>query len=620
MSDLTPADLLRARLLGASGEEVTAKPVLQDLGSIFREEPVPLTEFITGKRFLGNPRLGDVQYQAVRHLEQVLFLETYRAMAEEMDPYWEPVRMVNFVTCEWGKGSGKDHICRMGSLRIAYILACMRSPQDYFGMPQQDTIHMLNVASTANQAQRAFFKPITRAVKKGWFEDHCEPGMNLVTWTNNLEMISGHSDAESQEGLNLILGVADEIDAFRSPEEVSAQRQRGQREATNTSDAIIKMMRTSGATRFAQTFKVAVISFPRYKGSAIQQQRKKGEKDNADKGDRSRHFVSGPLPTWEVNPRVKGKEDFAEDYEEDPIMAAAKYECLPSRSVQPFIRNFAWLESCVDESRPNPVEVTYSLREREVNDPAAPGTTKTVKAWEAEFHVDPSFRPALGALYAMHGDMALNQDSAGIAMAHVSGWRTETQTVTAEDGLEHEHSVQVPEVTVDFVIKFEPETSIDPPREIQIRWGRELWQKLMNLGFPVVRFTYDGWQSVDSIQQLELVGVESKRVSADTSRDPHVNFRDLAYAGRLSLPDVQDLLDEYEGLTDLAGKIDHPPLGSKDMADACSCAVHGAVEVGGTEQEDGERRDVKGTLHSMSVPNVLETPMGFGASELRYLG
>jgi hypothetical protein len=49
------------------------------------------------------------------------------------------------------------------------------------------------------------------------------------------------------------------------------------------------------------------------------------------------------------------------------------------------------------------------------------------------------------------------------------------------------------------------------------------------------------------------------------------------------------LVDELLGLTVMPnGKIDHPRMGSKDEADAMACAVFGAVQQGGRENEGGE--------------------------------
>jgi hypothetical protein len=195
-----------------------------DLENIFSEEPVDLTTFVQDKKFMGSPALSPVQFEAVRHAERIFYPELYPLMGEHFDPYWsEPVRMVNFVNLQWGKGSGKGHVCRTISMRVAYLLLCLRSPQEYFGMPGQDSIHLLNVAMNAQQAQRAFFDPIEKLVRTSpWFKDKAAPTRGAIVYDKNVEAISGHSEAESQEGLNLLLGVADEIDGFR----VSAPRKK----------------------------------------------------------------------------------------------------------------------------------------------------------------------------------------------------------------------------------------------------------------------------------------------------------------------------------------------------------------------------------------------------------
>lgn len=102
--------------IGLSGKPST-------LDDIFEEEPVDLTTFVTDKRFMGNPPLSPVQYDAVRHIERVYYPDLYPAMAAEFDPkksrttigpagkhskevvdsYWaDSIRMVNFVTLQWG--------------------------------------------------------------------------------------------------------------------------------------------------------------------------------------------------------------------------------------------------------------------------------------------------------------------------------------------------------------------------------------------------------------------------------------------------------------------------------------------------------------------------------------
>lgn len=95
------SELLRqASTIPATPTYDRAAPALSD---VFSQEPVPLTEFVTGARYLRNPPLSPEQYEAVRHIERVYYPELYPLMGGDFDPYWaEPVRMVNFVTLEWG--------------------------------------------------------------------------------------------------------------------------------------------------------------------------------------------------------------------------------------------------------------------------------------------------------------------------------------------------------------------------------------------------------------------------------------------------------------------------------------------------------------------------------------
>lgn len=603
------------------------------LDRILAEEPVPLSVFVQDAEYLNNPPLSPVQYEAVRHIERIYYTDMYPQLASEFESprqagalhvgqyatwrterYWsEPIRMVNLISLQWGKGSGKDHICRVASMRIAYLLMCLRSPQEYYGLPDQDTIHLLNVASNSQQAQQAFFMPILRAVKKGWFKDRCVPKQNVISYAKNIESVSGHSDAESQEGLNLLLGIADEIDAFKSKKEMIARRGASAREPTKSAEGILAMMRSSSATRFPEIYKQVRISYPRYLGSMIQQLTDEGRRDIERHGDDSRHFVSGPLATWEVNPRVKGREVFTADYRDDPIMARSKYECAPARAINPYFRNVQAVDACFAPRTQAPLTINYTLD----SDGRRP-------SWSPIFSFAPDLIPIRGAIYSMHADLAVTGDRAGIAMAHVKSF-TEYEAVASDaEGRISTVREMRPTVKVDFCTNFASDTAADPPREIQIRWARQLCFELIRRGFNIRRFTFDAFESRDSMQILEQKGIESQRVSTDMSEEPWRNLRDLLYEGRVIIPAPErfnDTLkpapflvrDELFGLTRIAGgKIDHPVDGSKDEADALCCAVFGAVELGGQEEADGGQAYLTDIDFSVgSLFDLPEAPAGF---------
>lgn len=567
------------------------------LESIFREQPVDLQTFIQDRKFLGltDIRLSTVQSEAVQHIERIFYPDLYPLMAEGFDDqktrdYWaQPIPVKNIISLEWGKGSGKDAISRFSSLRVAYLLLCMYSPQKYFGMPDFDSIHLLNIAANSAQAMNAFFTPMREAVKRGWFSDKADAKQNVIEYDNHIIAISGHSDAESQEGLNIMLGVADEIDAFRSKTEMVGLGKRS-REASTSAESILKMLKGSASTRFPQTYKRVTISYPRYLGSTIQQQTAEGKKSIERYGDKSIYYVSGPLATWDVNPRVKGPEDFQEDYDNDPDEAASMYECKPTRATDAYFRNPIIFDQAVDRSV-QPISVDYEVREFSSTE-----TGNKTRGWEPVFTFSPDFRPVPGARYAMHGDLAIKGDRAGIAMSHIERWEERFEMVKDETGFETQVPTVVPIIRNDFTISFSADSSAkDPrdgaklPREIQIRWAHELAFQLIKRGFWIGTFTFDGFQSAGTIQTLLMHGIESDKMSTD--RDPSIwkTLKDVASQARLRMPFNQHLKNELEGLSRVdGGKVDHPPSGSKDEADAFACSIVGAIALGGEEDPSGE--------------------------------
>lgn len=596
------------------------KLVAKKLGvDVFEEEPPTLKAFVEDAKYLGNPPLSDEQYLAVRHLEQVLMPETYPAMVEAWGPYWKPVRMVNFGTLQWGKGSGKDHICRIIVARVAHLLLCLKDPLAYYGMPSQDFIHILNVAASATQANRAFFAPLRNLVKnstcfKGAFyaRDGDEPGrFSIVFDKKHIELVSGHSMASTLEGLNLLVSILDEISAFVTEEEaLRTAKNVGGREVTKTAESLLKMTRTSGATRFPETYKQVRISYPRFRGDTIQKLTEFARSDNEKYGveqvelddhNISRHYVSGPLATWDVNPRVNDKTAFREDYEEDPVMARGMYECDPDAAISRFFRDDLALRYAFEKKEPDPLVINYYWGLDETHKDAEQIQAGEKEGWQARFLISPDLYPLYGAAYALHFDMALSGDRAGAAMCHVRHWREGAWSTPGGEVTE-----QRPVIKVDFVTSFSADLKAQPvAREVQLRWARKLVYELSTRGFYVGLVTFDGWQSLDAIQLLNARGVESDKQSMDRSLDPWNALRDVMYDGRLEGYWQPRLVAELEALSRLPnGKVDHPPGGSKDEADALCGAVVGAIAIEGSEGEKPERADRAATLNMFAAPTA----------------
>lgn len=560
---------------------------------LLTEIPVNLEVFIRDKKYLGESTFApsDIQADVIKHVERIYFPQLYPKMAVH-DPYWSSdIRLTNYHAVQWGKGAGKDAICRMSFLRIAYLFMCLKNPQQYYGIPDDDNVHMLNIAVSAKQAQRAFFNPLKKNVMRGWFSGKADVTKDEIEFDKGLIGISGHSETESQEGLNLLLGICDEIDGFKTKAELARFNGASIRDSNRSAESIMNMMRSSGITRFPEVFKQVYISYPRYLGSTIQLKTKEGRDDNEERGRDSNWFVSGPHATWEVKPSAK-KSHFWDEFKKDSHEAEAKYGCNPTYAADPYFKNNMAVDAAFRHEEVPAISVSY------VYDGLA---------WTPQYEFSDNFYPVQGAQYAMHADLAIKGDRAGIAMAHV----VRNEAVEKEIFGEHGDLIKVvdmlPQVKVDFVIAYEANLSSDPAREIQIRWARDLWAELKLRGFNVRQFSYDGYQSTESRQELERLGIHSPLISTDRSEDPWKTLRDL-FNGRVDIPFNEFLRQEVLGLTKRSnGKVDHTSMGSKDMADALACACTGAIMLGGEEAPNGARAyyaKPEFILSSESVPEL----------------
>jgi hypothetical protein len=308
---------------------------------------------------------------------------------------------------------------------------------------------------------------------------------------------------------------------------------------------------------------------------------------------------------------------FEDDYEKDPARAKAMYEARPSRAINPYFSNPLPIEQAFKQA-PAPLSIGYRAE--------IPGRT-----WAPDYEFAPFLVPIQGAQYAMHADLAISGDMAGIALAHVKHW--EDREVVGQDaaGADVVKWETRPVVKVDFLAAFSADKRAQPVREIQIRWARLLCLELIRRGFNIRLFSCDGFESADSRQIMETqYGLETHVVSTDRASMIKAdgisqgealwrNLRDLASEARLLIPGsgifYDRCLNELLALSRMPnGKIDHPPGGSKDIADGLAGACGGAIYLGGREDEEGTQAHPGSGLDNwagMPVGGLDGLPIGF---------
>lgn len=175
-----------------------------------------------------------------------------------------------------------------------------------------------------------------------------------------------------------------------------------------------------------------------------------------------------------------------------------------------------------------------------------------------------------------HTDIGLTGDSAGIAMGHVSGMvRVERVKDDGTVALEEN-----PFIIIDFMLRITP----PPGSEIELSKIRAFWFYILKF-YPLLRVTFDGFQSADSMQILKKrKKMEAGLLSIDKTDTPYLSLRSAHFDRRIAMYDYLPYQDEVLDLERIAikgkkPKVDHPTRtskgvrGSKDVSDAVAGVV-----------------------------------------------
>lgn len=499
-------------------------------GSIWSVEPMPVDVWMKDSKGLRSFSPSEEQLIALQLAERVLDKKEFDALG------WKsPIgKEVSVEVLEWGKGSGKDAICMAILARIAYLLQCMKDPQGYYKMASNTNIEMINVAYSASQALNVFFEPFKKLLAAApCFRDKYEPYARSIQFQGGIVAYSGHSDQEAAEGKNLIAAILDEISAFRMEMEIKGAK--NLRESTHSATGLFNVLRSSAYSRFGELSKLVALSYPRYKGDAIQTLVKEWKDDPSG--------YASVKATWEVHP-YKTRADFEPEFQKNPERAEAMYACNPPDAESPFIKD----QAAIDRS--------FS---RVIKQPVDP-----LGYWQPDFFFDHD-KPC-----AAHIDAAITNDRPAVTISHVDSW-IETDSVDSE-------VARIPIVKVDVVVSFD---KFPGEKEFKLSRIRQFLREAMRRGCNLRLVSADQFQSADTLQQIQDWGVEVKRRSVDRDTLCYDTLKELMYDGRLIGYERERVMQELRSLQLIAGlKVDHPPNGSKDEADSLAGSVVGAVEVG----------------------------------------
>lgn len=256
--------------------------------------------------------------------------------------------------------------------------------------------------------------------------------------------------------------------------------------------------------------------------------------------------VSGPKRRLIEVPAV-----FREVFETNPLRALRDLGAVPSLAIEPW-------------------DADGSLRREQCNpDRAHPLGEEGRQVGARRWYFHPRLRcaPEDTAPRWVHVDLALSRDCCGMAMGHAKPiW---VEVAVPDGGTERR-----PHVVLDLLLR------IRAPRGGQISFEgvRERIYELSERGYLIEGVSYDGWQSVDSLQILAERGYHTEECSVDKTLGPYENLLELMRLRAVDYYYYEPFLHEWERLTLIKGKkVDHVPGESKDVTDAAAGAAWNVV-------------------------------------------
>ncbi|MBT8212449.1 MAG: hypothetical protein KJN71_04795 [Acidimicrobiia bacterium] len=530
----------------------------------FLERPATMSEFL-GPGYLDT---GDTIRPGIRQM----LLETQGDEVNTFNPVKE-----NFALFTGGIGTGKTTWAAVTMAYIIHWLLCLRDPQTYLGLTKGSQIVLVQMATTEKQAKDVVFTDIKKyVVNSPWFLMHpFDPAYrNQMRYEKNIWIYPGTSKETSFEGLNVFAAIIDEMDAHLRNDMVC--------QATVGYDTI----RNRITSRFFNRGMLALIGQMKSQvGFAQEKWDEYGlleyyrrrmtiwdsfgwDRYEKDEDGKTKVFYYN-IARQEVIPAlvvetgqieldpdrvIAVPEAYKREFISNPPKALRDLAGIPPRAGQNFIGLAYKIEPARERWEAN----------HEVGDESPIDMRGNVADW---FRAPDSLPRVVSIDLGLSGE----GDALGMAMGHVRGIE---MTASGEEK---------PYIVFDMLRQW----TTKPGTQVQFFEVRQFIYDLIDVfGFNIRKVTLDGFESTDTIQQLNKRRIQAEQLSVDKSKLPYYDLREAIYEDRIEWPrymvisrkdeftPIEIAVSELEQLVEEDRKIDHPVNGTKDVADAMAGVCH----------------------------------------------
>ncbi len=538
-------------------------------------KPVDIETFIFDRTYLGLDK----------HLIYPKVLEACHEI--DTDSYQEAV-------LKGAIGTGKTTIANVMLGRQLYKISCMRDPQEFFGVQTKSSLVFTIQSVRFNTAKKAVFEEFGQYIHNSPYFKYIYPydpnvQSEMIFRKNNVRLMPVSSSSTGVISMNVIGGILDEMNFMAKVEHSKSS----EAEADGSFDQARNLYNTLARrrkSRFTKKGKLPgtlfIVSSSRFPDDFTES--KAAESTMCGGKDPGIYVYS--YAQWEAKSRdtflnesfrvMVGTESMRSRIMqpgEEPIDGCKVIE-VPmdfysdfDRDIDGSIRDFAGITTLAT----TPFIVKRDYISRCMNLAEAAGYRNPFNYEEIDLTLGQPIPDALrlrldvDSPRAVHIDLGLKKDAAGVACGHIAGWKSVERI--KEDTGDYIKEI-APVIAYDFILRVVP----PPNNEIDFSDIRGLIISMKKkFGIPIKWVTYDGFQSVDSRQILAKQGFSTGYLSVEKI-EPYRALRDAIYEERLLLPKHQfaakELAELEQYIKNNKLKVDHRPNGTKDVADAL-CGV-----------------------------------------------
>lgn len=526
----------------------------------FQERPASIMEF-----------LGPQYLNIAKGVRPGIKAELLTLFGEEPNPHRVALFEEGMFT--GAIGIGKTTIASVVIPYMVHHTLCLKDPQDFYELLPGSRIAFMQMSTSDSQAKETLFGDIKARIQhspwfmQGWMYD--KDYKNQLRFPKDVWVLPGNSQETTFEGYNILGGILDEADSHKVTEEKDYADQ-----GFTTIDSRIR-------SRFQDRgFLMVVGQMKKADGFAA---RKYSDMNKNPKAHTIRMSIWESLG-WQKYMKADGTRDsFFYDTHRKTIVPALAVPLMknsqnlieiPCVYQKPFenapekaLRDLAGIPPAINDPFISLVDRITDAQEKwtEMFGQKSPVDESPIRPQFYDW-----FTSKDGLKRAVAIDVGLKQDAMGIAMGHVR------EVVEINGELK-------PFIVFDYLMRIKAA----PGTEIILGDMRlMIYHTIEDLNFKVRTLTMDGFQSTDSLQQFQKKHILADYLSVDRQKLPYEDLREAIYERRIAFPTYMTKLvkgddtavniayKELSELQDNGKKIDHPPTGSKDVADAMAAVTY----------------------------------------------